>query len=95
MDIRKVKKLIEMLEESSLAEIEIREGEEAIRSHSSVSSPRAPSEPGTQGTPAAFMASLAETLSPIKRMVSGRGPMKVKPDCSTRSAKSAFADRKP
>ncbi len=31
MDIRKVKKLIEMLEESSLAEIEIREGEEAIR----------------------------------------------------------------
>jgi acetyl-CoA carboxylase biotin carboxyl carrier protein len=31
MDIRKVKKLIEMLEESSLAEIEIREGEESIR----------------------------------------------------------------
>jgi len=31
MDIRKVKKLIEMLEESSLAEIEIKEGEEAIR----------------------------------------------------------------
>lgn len=31
MDIRKVKKLIEMLEKSSLAEIEIREGEEAIR----------------------------------------------------------------
>jgi acetyl-CoA carboxylase biotin carboxyl carrier protein len=31
MDIRKVKKLIEILEESSLAEIEIREGEEAIR----------------------------------------------------------------
>lgn len=31
MDIRKVKKLIEMLEESSLAEIEIKEGEESIR----------------------------------------------------------------
>ena len=31
MDIRKVKKLIEMLEESSPSEIEIREGEEAIR----------------------------------------------------------------
>ncbi len=31
MDIRKVKKLIEMLEDSSLAEIEIREGEESIR----------------------------------------------------------------
>jgi acetyl-CoA carboxylase biotin carboxyl carrier protein len=31
MDIRKVKKLIEMLEESGIAEIEIREGEEAVR----------------------------------------------------------------
>jgi len=27
--------------------------------------------------------------------VSARGPMKVKPDCSTRSAKSAFSERKP
>lgn len=31
MDIRKVKKLIEMLEESEIAEIEIHEGEESIR----------------------------------------------------------------
>ena len=31
MDIRKVKKLIEMLEDSNLGEIEIREGEESIR----------------------------------------------------------------
>jgi acetyl-CoA carboxylase biotin carboxyl carrier protein len=31
MDIRKIKKLIEMLEESNLAEIEVREGEESIR----------------------------------------------------------------
>lgn len=31
MDIRKIKKLIEMLEESNLGEIEIREGEESIR----------------------------------------------------------------
>lgn len=31
MDIRKVKKLIEMLEASDLGEIEIREGEESIR----------------------------------------------------------------
>jgi len=31
VDIRKVKKLIEMLEESNLAEIEIKEGEETIR----------------------------------------------------------------
>lgn len=31
MDIRKIKKLIEMLEESDLAEIEIKEGEESLR----------------------------------------------------------------
>jgi acetyl-CoA carboxylase biotin carboxyl carrier protein len=31
MDIRKIKKLIELLEDSDLAEIEIKEGEESIR----------------------------------------------------------------
>lgn len=31
MDIRKVKKLIELLEESNVSEIEIREGEESVR----------------------------------------------------------------
>ncbi|HEY0635928.1 MAG TPA: acetyl-CoA carboxylase biotin carboxyl carrier protein [Gammaproteobacteria bacterium] len=31
MDIRKVKKLIELLEESGIAELEIREGEETVR----------------------------------------------------------------
>jgi acetyl-CoA carboxylase biotin carboxyl carrier protein len=31
MDIRKIKKLIELIEESDIAEIEIREGEESLR----------------------------------------------------------------
>ncbi len=31
MDIRKVKKLIELLEESGIAELEIKEGEESVR----------------------------------------------------------------
>ena len=31
MDIRKVKKLIELLDESGIAEIEITEGEESVR----------------------------------------------------------------
>ncbi len=31
MDIRKIKKLIELLEESDIAELEIREGEESVR----------------------------------------------------------------
>ena len=42
MDIRKVKKLIEMLENSNLEEIEIQEGEESVRlvkSHGSVHNP--------------------------------------------------------
>ena len=59
------------------------------------SSGSAPSEPGTTGTPALRMASLADTLSPIRRIVAARGPMKTKPELSTRSAKSAFSERKP
>jgi acetyl-CoA carboxylase biotin carboxyl carrier protein len=40
MDIRKVKKLIELLEESGIAEIEIHEGEESVRiSRQSTSAP--------------------------------------------------------
>ena len=31
MDIRKIKKLIELLDESGIAEIEIKEGEESVR----------------------------------------------------------------
>ena len=41
------------------------------------------------------MACLAATLSPMTRIASGVGPMKVKPLRSTRSAKSAFSERKP
>ena len=68
MDIRKVKKLIEMLEESSLAEIEIREGEEAIRiSRSPTGSPVvhmapahiAPVHPAPTAAPAAATAPAA------------------------------------
>ena len=43
MDIRKVKKLIELLDESGIAEIEITEGEESVRiSRHSSSVPSAP-----------------------------------------------------
>jgi acetyl-CoA carboxylase biotin carboxyl carrier protein len=46
MDIRKVKKLIEILEESGLAEIEIREGEESVRiSRYTKAAPAAPVSP--------------------------------------------------
>ena len=39
MDIRKIKKLIELLEESGIAEIEIREGEESVRISRQASAP--------------------------------------------------------
>ena len=67
----------------------------AMRWFSSGTSPSGPPEPGTQGTPAFFITLMADTLSPIMRITSARGPMNVKPLFSTRSAKSAFSDRKP
>ena len=46
MDIRKVKKLIELLEESNIAEIEIHEGEESVRiSRASTLAPTMPAGP--------------------------------------------------
>ena len=47
MDIRKVKKLIELLDESGIAEIEITEGEESVRI-----SRYAPAAPATVAMPA-------------------------------------------
>ena len=59
MDIRKIKKLIELLEESALTEIEISEGEESIRL--SRSSPLDPTESTTTIPPPAR---LTETPPP-------------------------------
>jgi acetyl-CoA carboxylase biotin carboxyl carrier protein len=42
MDIRKVKKLIELLEESGMGEIEIKEGEESVRISRSIANMPAP-----------------------------------------------------
>jgi len=46
MDIRKIKKLIELLEESSLSEIEIVEGEESVRLARGVAMAGAPMQAG-------------------------------------------------
>ena len=59
MDIRKVKKLIELLEESGIAEIEIKEGEESVRIS------RLPTNlPTTQVIHAAPMAAPAPAAAP-------------------------------
>jgi len=53
MDIRKVKKLIELLEESGIAELEIKEGEESVRisrhsQNAAVPAPPPPAAPPAQ-----------------------------------------------
>jgi len=61
MDIRKVKKLIELLEESNIAEIEIHEGEESVRiSRNGTAVPQAFAAPAFQAPPAAAPAAPAE-----------------------------------
>ena len=62
MDIRKVKKLIELLEESGIAELEIREGEESVRiSRSSQVAPASVAAPAPVAVPAAPPAAPAAT----------------------------------
>ena len=60
MDIRKIKKLIELLEESNLAELEIREGEASVRI--SRYGLAAPSVPVPAPAPAAPAESQAQAL---------------------------------
>jgi len=71
MDIRKVKKLIELLEESGIAEIEIHEGEESVRiSRYSANAPvAAPVQQFAAPAPAA--AAPAEVATPEAPEISG------------------------
>lgn len=59
MDIRKVKKLIELLEESGIAEIEIREGEESVRISRHGASPMIMQAPAAMQAPAPVAAIVA------------------------------------
>lgn len=65
MDIRKIKKVIELLEETGVAEIEIKEGEEALRISRFVSQAQvAQSAPAVQQAPAASAAAPAAAAAP-------------------------------
>ena len=69
MDIRKVKKLIELLEESNIGEIEIKEGEESVRISRHGNQPAAPvayaaPAPAPAPAPAAAEAPAAEAVAP-------------------------------
>ena len=61
MDIRKVKKLIELLEESNIGEIEIKEGEESVRISRYGNQPAAPV---TYAAPAPVAPEPAPALAP-------------------------------
>ena len=84
MDLRKIKKLIELVEDSGVAELEIQEGEESVRISRSSNTPApAPvhyaAAPAPQApAPAASEAPTAEAAAPAKEEVSGhqvRSPM--------------------
>lgn len=67
MDIRKVKKLIELLEESGIAEIEINEGEESVRiSRYSASAPVQQYAPAPAPVPPAAPATSTEPADESK-----------------------------
>ncbi len=64
MDIRKIKKLIELLEESNVYEIEIKEGEEAVRISRGGAAPVAYAAPAPVAAPAAAPAPAAAAIAP-------------------------------
>ena len=63
MDIRKVKKLIELLDESGIAEIEITEGEESVRISRYAQS--VPAAPAGVAMPAPVAAAAAPLAAPV------------------------------
>jgi acetyl-CoA carboxylase biotin carboxyl carrier protein len=80
MDIRKVKKLIELLEESGISEIEISEGEESVRisrypKPGTVTTSVAPAAPATAPPPAAAAAAPVETPAAPARGQQVTAPM--------------------
>ncbi len=64
MDIRKIKKLIELLEESGLAEIEITEGEESVRIARTTQSAQAVTHYAAAPAPAAAPPAAAAAAPP-------------------------------
>jgi acetyl-CoA carboxylase biotin carboxyl carrier protein len=72
MDIRKIKKLIELLEESGIAEIEIKEGEEAVRiSRAGSASAQALPQAQVAATPAAAAIAPATAAAAAAAVESG------------------------
>lgn len=75
MDIRKVKKLIELLEESGIAEIEIKEGEESVRisrNNAAIAMPTASAPVVVTPPPVAAPADATNTIAePVTEKIEG------------------------
>jgi len=72
MDIRKIKKLIDLIEESDIAEIEISEGEESVRiSRYSAAAPVQYAAPAAVAAPATAPAVPAVPTAPVEEKISG------------------------
>jgi len=71
MDIRKVKKLIELLEESGIAEIEIHEGEESVRISRNTVATAAAAPVAVAATPTPVVAPAATTAAPAEESIEG------------------------
>lgn len=65
MDIRKIKKLIELLEESDIGELEIKEGEESVRISRSGAMFAAQQAPTMVAAPAPVAAAPAPVAAPV------------------------------
>lgn len=72
MDIRKIKKLIDLIEESDIAEIEISEGEESVRiSRYSAQAPVQYAAPVAVAAAPAAAPAVASTAAPAEEKISG------------------------
>ena len=72
MDLRKIKKLIDLLEESNLAEIEIKEGEESVRLARTPKGAIGVSAPVMHHAPAAVAAAPMPMHSPTEAATGGK-----------------------
>lgn len=70
MDIRKVKKLIELLEESNIDEIEIKEGEESVR----ISRNRGGNQPQYFAAPPMMAQAVAPAAAPVAAAAPAAAP---------------------
>ena len=71
MDIRKIKKLIELLDESGVAEIELKEGEESVRISRQMAAMQAPAPQMYAAAPAAAAVAPVAADTPAEEEITG------------------------